>query len=132
VINKVILVGRLGKDPEGRHLQSGELVVSFSLATDEAYKDRSGEKVQKTEWHSCTVFGKLAEVCEKYLAKGSLVYLEGKLRTESWDKDGQTHYATKIIVRDMKMLGSKGSSQGQNSSGEGGYSPFNGEDDVPF
>jgi len=132
MINKAILVGRLGKDPEVRYTPDGAMVTSFSLATDEQWKDKSGEKVQKTEWHNIVTFGKLAEICEKYLAKGSLVYLEGKLRTESWDKDGQTHYATKIIVRDMKMLGSKGSGEGQKSSGEGGYSPFNGDDDVPF
>jgi len=89
MINKAILVGRLGKDPEVRYTADGAMVTNFNLATDEQWKDKSGEKVQKTEWHKIVAFGKLAEICGKYLVKGKLVYLEGRIQTRAWDdKEG--------------------------------------------
>jgi len=125
-VNKAILVGRLGKDPDVRYTPDGSMVTSFSLATDEQWKDKNGEKVQKTEWHYIVTFGKLAEICGNYLAKGLQVYIEGRIRTRSWEgKDGVKRYTTEIAATDMKMLTPKGS-QDQNQSGG---SP---EDDVPF
>lgn len=115
-VNKVILVGRLGKDPETRHLESGVAVTNFSVATSENYKDRNtGERKEVTEWHNVVLWRGLAEVAEKYLHKGDMVYVEGKLRTRSWEKDGITRYTTEVVGDNMTMLGSKG-------SGEGGYS----------
>jgi len=125
-VNKAILVGRLGKDPDVRYTPDGSMVTSFSLATDEQWKDKNGEKVQKTEWHYIVTFGKLAEICGNYLAKGLQVYIEGRIRTRSWEgKDGVKRYTTEIAATDMKMLTPKGS-QDQNQSGG---SP---EDDGPF
>ena len=120
-VNKVILVGNLGKDPEVRHLENGTPVASFSIATSESYKDRnSGERVEKTEWHNIVLWRGLAEVAEKYLRKGSQVYIEGKLQTRSWEKDGVTRYTTEIVGRDLTMLGSKGQGGGEQSQ-SGGY-----------
>lgn len=114
MINKAILVGRLGKDPEIRYTPDGAMVTSFSVATDEAWKDKSGEKVQKTEWHRIVTFSKLAEICGKYLAKGKLVYIEGRIQTRSWDdKEGKKHYTTEIIANNMKMLDPKGAGAGR-------------------
>jgi len=139
MINKAILVGRLGKDPEVRYTPDGAMITSFSLATDEQWKDKSGEKVQKTEWHNIVTFGKLAEICGNYLAKGLLIYIEGRIRTRSWEgKDGVKRYTTEIIASDMKMLSPKGADRGEvRNSPEGHFSPFNDtsplpEDDVPF
>lgn len=108
-VNKVILVGNLGKDPEIRALESGVKVARFSLATTESYKDRNtGERVDQTEWHNVTLWRGLAEVAERYLRKGSQVYLEGKLQTRSYeDKDGVTRYTTDIVGQTMTMLGGK-------------------------
>ena len=108
-VNKVILVGNLGKDPEIRALESGVKVARFSLATTESYKDRTtGERVDQTEWHNVTLWRGLAEVAERYLRKGSQVYLEGKLQTRSYeDKDGVTRYTTDIVGQTMTMLGGK-------------------------
>ncbi len=113
-VNKVILVGRLGKEPEVRHLESGVGVANFSLATSETYKDRnSGERKEITDWHNIVLWRGLADVAEKYLHKGDLVYIEGRLKTRSWqDKDGNTRYTTEVVGDNMTMLGSKGSSQG--------------------
>ena len=113
-VNKVILIGNLGKDPETRYLPSGEAVTSFSIATSETWKDKtSGEKKEATEWHRISAFGKLAEICGEYLRKGSPVYIEGSLRTRKWqDKEGQDRYTTEIRADQMRMLGSRG--------GEGG------------
>jgi single-strand DNA-binding protein len=109
MINKAILVGRLGKDPEIRYTPDGMMVTSFSVATDEISKDKSGERVQKTEWHRIVTFGKLAEICGKYLVKGKLVFIEGRIQTRSWDdKEGRKHYSTEIIANNMKMLDTKG------------------------
>lgn len=104
-VNKVILVGRLGKDPEVRYTQGGQAVANFSVATDESYKDRNGEKQKKTEWHNIVVWGKAVEnFVEPYLHKGDMVYIEGKLQTRSWEKDGDTKYTTEINVTDIKGL----------------------------
>jgi len=112
-VNKVILLGNLGKDPEIRHLENGTPVASFSIATSETYKDKtSGERIEKTEWHNVVLWRGLAEVAEKYLHKGDQVYIEGKLRTRSWEKDGVTRYTTEIVVDNMNML-SKRSSEDQ-------------------
>lgn len=107
-VNKVILIGNLGKDPEVRYTQGGDAVASFSIATSEQWKDKNtGEKKEATEWHRCTAFGRLGEVAGEYLAKGSSVYIEGKLTTRKWqDKDGQDRYTTEIVVQSLKMLGS--------------------------
>lgn len=108
-INKVILVGRLGRDPEIRYLPDGTPVASFSIATSESWTDKnSGEKKENTEWHNIVAWRKLAEICAKYLTKGKQVYVEGKLKTESWEKDGVKHYATKVQIHEMQMLGGKG------------------------
>ncbi len=110
-VNKVILVGRLGRDPEVRHLESGVAVASFSIATSETYKDRNtGERRENTEWHNIVLWRGLAEVAEKYLKKGDQVYIEGKLRTRSWEKDGVTRYTTEVVADNMNMLGGGGSS----------------------
>ncbi len=107
-VNKVILVGNLGKDPEVRHLESGAVVASFSIATSETYKDRTtGERREQTEWHNIVLWRGLAEVAEKYLKKGDQVYVEGKLRTRSWEKDGVTRYTTEVVGDNMTMLGSR-------------------------
>jgi single-strand DNA-binding protein len=111
-VNKVILVGRLGKDPEQRFMPNGEAVTNATLATSENWKDKSGEKQEKTEWHNLTFYRGLAEVAGKYLKKGSMIYVEGKLATRKWqDKEGKDRYTTDIIVNEMQMLGSKGDSQ---------------------
>ncbi len=107
-VNKVILVGNLGKDPEVRHLESGVAVASFSMATSESYNDKtSGERKTITEWHNVVLWRGLAEVAEKYLHKGDQVYIEGKLRTRQWEKDGVTRYSTEIVGDNMTMLGGK-------------------------
>ncbi len=112
-VNKVILVGHLGKDPEMRYMPSGEAVASVSLATTDKWKDKSGEKQEKTEWHNLTFFGRQAEIAGEYLRKGSQIYVEGRITTEKWQtKEGQDRYTTKIIVQQMQMLGSKSSGGG--------------------
>src|SRR5690606_21709179 len=116
-VNKVILVGRLGKDPEVRNLDNGVSVANFTMATSETYKDRTtGEKKETTEWHNIVLWRGLAEVSQKYLHKGDLVYIEGKLRTRSWEKEGVTRYTTEIVADNMTMLGSRG---GGNAGGGG-------------
>ena len=119
-VNKVILVGRLGKDPEIRSTPSGTSVAKFSLATDDKYTDRAGEKQERTEWHNIVVWGKLAEICGQYLKKGKLVYLEGSIRTDSWDdkESGQKKYRTEIVANQMQMLDRRG-----DEGGGGGYAP---------
>ena len=124
MINKVILVGRLGKDPEVRSTPSGTSVAKFSLATDERFTDKSGEKQDRTEWHNIVAFGKLAEICGQYLRKGKLVYIEGSIRTDSWDdkESGQKKYRTEIVARDMKMLDRRGDDEGGGGGSYGGSS----------
>lgn len=107
-VNKVIVVGHLGQDPSVRYLPSGEAVANFSVATSSKYKNKSAEVVEEVEWHRCSVFGKLAEICEQYLLKGSLVYIEGRLKTRKWtDNANVERYSTEINVREMTMLGGR-------------------------
>ncbi|MEI7455689.1 MAG: single-stranded DNA-binding protein [Nitrosomonadales bacterium] len=107
-VNKVILIGRLGKDPETRYMPNGEAVTNATLATSENWKDKSGVKQEKTEWHNLTFYRRLAEVAGEYLKKGSMIYVEGKLQTRKWqDKEGKDRYTTEILVNEMTMLGGK-------------------------
>ncbi|MDQ3185444.1 MAG: single-stranded DNA-binding protein [Pseudomonadota bacterium] len=121
-VNKVILIGNLGKDPETRYMPNGDAVTNITLATTEAWKDKNGEKQEKTEWHRVTFYRKLAEIAGEYLKKGRPVYVEGRLETRKWtDKAGAERYTTEIIASDMKMLGSKpgsGSYEAGDSRGE--------------
>ena len=156
MINKVILVGRLGKDPEIRSTPQGTTVAKFTVATDEKFTDRAGEKQERTEWHNVVAWGKLGEICGPYLRKGKLVYIEGSIRTDSWDdkESGQKKYRTEIVANTMKMLDRRGdeggggggggyerssgsgSSYGQGSSSRGGARPASSEieddEEVPF
>ena len=136
MLNKAHLIGRLGKDPEVRYLPDGSMVTTFSVATDEQWKDKNGEKVQKTEWHKIVTFRKLAEICGQYLTKGQLVYLEGKIQTRAWDnKEGQKQYSTEIVADQMKMLSSgdkkkdEGKAPPQQKQESTAPTP---EEDVPF
>jgi len=107
-VNKAILIGHLGKDPEVRYMPSGEAVANVTLATSETWKDKSGVKQEKTEWHNIVFFKRLAEIVGEYLKKGSLIYVEGRITTEKWtDKEGKDRYTTKIVANEMKMLGGK-------------------------
>jgi single-strand DNA-binding protein len=117
-VNRVILIGNLGKDPEIRSLEGGVKVANFSLATTESYKGKNGEKVDQTEWHNVVLWRGLAEVAENYLKKGNTIYVEGKIRTRDWtDKDGNKRYTTEIIADNMVMLG------GRREQTDSGYSP---------
>ena len=157
-INKVILVGNLGQDPETKAMPSGMTVCNLRLATSESWKDKqTGEMKEQTEWHSVAMFGRLAEIAGEYLRKGSQVYVEGRLRTRKWqDKEGRDRYTTEIVANEMQMLGSRGggmggegrgeprgesrASGGGGRGGEGGYgdAPRSGgsdqfdDDDIPF
>jgi single-strand DNA-binding protein len=154
-VNKVIIVGTLGKDPETRYMPSGSAVTNLRLATNEQWKDKqTGEQQERTEWHSIAMFGRLAEIAAEYLRKGSQVYIEGKLRTRKWqDKEGKDRYTTEIVADEMQMLGSKGGGGGasmgppaeRSSSGGGqrpaavndmdsggGGPPGDFDDDIPF
>jgi single-strand DNA-binding protein len=135
MINKAMLIGRLGKDPEVRYTPDGTMVTNFNLATDEQWKDKNGEKVQKTEWHRIVTFGKLAEICGNYLVKGKLVFVEGRIQTRSWeDKDGVKRFTTEIVASNMQMLDSKGQSKTMedSSSDSAAGGAATGSDDVPF
>lgn len=130
-VNKVILVGRLGKDPEVRTLETGAVLTTFSMATTETYKDKvTNERKEITEWHNIVLWRGLAEVAAKYLHKGDLVYIEGKLRTRSWEKDNVTRYTTEILADNMTMLSSKpsGSNQDYSASSTQPQSMGTGED----
>jgi single-strand DNA-binding protein len=109
-VNKAILVGRLGRDPETRYTSAGQAVCTFSLATDETYKDRAGVRQKRTEWHRITMWGKLAEIGQQYLKKGTLVYIEGRIQTRQWDDKttGAKRTATDIVANEMRMLSSRG------------------------
>jgi len=155
-VNKVILVGNLGKDPEVRYMPSGDAITNITLATTDSWKDKNGEKQEKTEWHRVAFFGKLAEIAGEYLKKGSQVYVEGRLQTRKWqDKDGNDRYTTEIVADRMQMLGSRGGAGGGNfevqdrPASSGGGAPSGGagggskpakkggdfddfEDDIPF
>ena len=113
MINKVILIGNLGSDPELRHTQAGAPVATFNVATTEKWKNKDGEPQEQTEWHRIVAWQRLAEICEEYLSKGSRVYIEGKLQTRKWqDQDGNDRYTTEIIAREMKMLSPRNEQQG--------------------
>lgn len=143
-VNKVILLGNLGKDPETRYMTNGEAVTNCSIATSESWKDKSGEKQVKTEWHNLTFYRKLAEIAGEYLKKGSTIYVEGKLQTRKWqDKEGKDRYTTEIIVHELTMLGGKPVQDDKQSSPEPkaneqkpepksppGFDNFS--DDIPF
>ncbi len=117
-INKVILIGNLGADPEVRYTQGGSAVANLRMATSESWRDKqSNEMKEQTEWHRVACFGRLAEIAGEYLRKGSKVYIEGGLRTRQWERDGQTHYTTEIIARDLQMLDGRG--QGGAAGGQG-------------
>ena len=120
-VNKVILIGRLGKDPEIRSTPQGTTVAKFTIATDERFTDRNGEKQERTEWHNIVAWSKLAEICGQYLKKGKLVYIEGQLRTDSWEdkESGQKRYRTEIVAQNMQMLDRRGDEGG---GGGGAYS----------
>lgn len=137
-VNKVILVGNVGKDPEVRHLDSGVAVTTFPLATSETYRNKEGQKVTNTEWHNVVLWRGLAEIAEKYVKKGNPLYIEGKIRTRSWDdKDGNKRYTTEIIADNMQMLGSKQSNEESSASEPENKSSVDienipEEDDLPF
>ncbi|MDH4005235.1 MAG: single-stranded DNA-binding protein [Gammaproteobacteria bacterium] len=152
-INKVILVGNLGQDPETRYMPSGAAVTNFTVATNESWKDKqTGEQKDRTEWHRVAMFNRLAEIAAEYLRKGSQVYIEGKLRTRKWQgQDGQDRYTTEIIADEMQMLGGRGGAgggsfgggqqgggqQGGGQQGGGGNAPpqpgpDDFDDDIPF
>lgn len=147
-VNKVILIGRLGKDPEVRYMTSGEAVANFSLATSERWKDKSGEQQEKTEWHNCVAYRKLGEIIGEYCHKGDNLYVEGKLSTRKWeDKEGVTRYMTEVIINSIDFLTPKGDRESRQpatgsapSTGTkpatrpqttgGGFDNF--DDDIPF
>ncbi len=126
-INKVILIGNLGRDPETRYSQGGNPITNFSVATSDSWRDKqSGEQQDRTEWHNVVCFSRLAEIAGEYLRKGSKVYIEGSLRTSNWEKDGQKHYRTEVIAREMQMLDGRGG-----GGGDGGGPPSGFESSAP-
>ncbi len=146
-VNKVILIGNLGKDPELRYTPNGAAVATFSIATNESWTDKEGVKHDETEWHNIVVWNRLAEICGQYLTKGKKIYVEGKLRTRSWeDQNKNKRYTTEVIVREMQMLDSGSGERGEGSSygppppqdpppyiaKEGGSGSSTTEDDIPF
>lgn len=133
MINKAIIVGNLGADPELRYTQSGTPVASFRVATTERWKGQDGQMQESTEWVSIVAWGKLAEICGKYLQKGSKVYVEGSINTRKWqDNNGYDRYSTEIKAREMKMLDSRGGGDRSGSAGADGSAPPMGDDSVPF
>ena len=132
-VNKVILIGNLGSDPEIRYTPGGAPVANFSVATSEQWTGKDGEKGERTEWHRIVAFGRLGEICGEYLAKGRQVYVEGRLQTRSWEKDGVTRYSTEIVASDVQFLGGKDSGESvsaPNVSEPSGAAPE--DDDIPF
>lgn len=131
-VNKVIIVGNLGKDPELRYIPNGDPVASFSIATTETWKDGNGQKQEHTEWHRCIAWRRLAEVIGEYAKKGTQMYVEGKLQTRKWqDKDGQDRYSTEIVVGEMKLLGNRGASPEGQSSRSAPEKRQGGQDSAP-
>jgi len=148
-VNKAILVGNLGRDPELRHTPNGQAVVNFTLATSENWTDKSGERQERTEWHRIVVWGKTAEMCNQYLSKGRTVYIEGRIQTREWeDKDGNKRYTTEVNAQTVQFIGPRtdgGGGGGGNYSGGGGgrgnaprndgpadAGPPGGDEDIPF
>ncbi len=134
MVNKVILIGRLGADPEIRYTPSGAEVATFRMATSESWTNKNGEKEERTEWHRIVAWRGLAKICGEYLNKGKLVYIEGRLRTRSWeDREGNKRSTTEIEATDMKMLGGAGEQKVKSKEAEGDYSPpQKDEEDIPF
>jgi single-strand DNA-binding protein len=126
MINKATIIGNLGADPDIKETES-MVIANLSVATNEEWKDKSGQKQERTEWHRVVFFGRTAEVCREYLRKGSTVFVEGRIQTDKYEKEGQTHYSTKIVGREMKMLGGKASNTESNEPQESGF-----DDDIPF
>lgn len=140
-VNKVMLIGNLGRDPEIRYTTSGQAVANFTLATTEKYTNKAGDKQEDTEWHRIVAWGRLAEICGEYLTKGRMVYIEGSIRTRSWeDKDGNTKWTTEIIARNMQMLGGQGTRSESSSTADEKIpadfdiedDSFGSDDDIPF
>lgn len=140
-VNKVILIGNLGKDPEVRHTPSGAAVANFPIATNEAWNNKEGQREERTEWHRVVAFGRLAEICGQYLKKGKQVYIEGRLQTRSWDdREGNKRYTTEIVAATMTMLGRAGEGPSESYAppiDEGGFSGGSSasgpeDDDIPF
>ncbi|MEM7008803.1 MAG: single-stranded DNA-binding protein [Thermodesulfobacteriota bacterium] len=142
-VNKVMLIGNLGRDPEIRYTTGGQAVANFTIATTERYTNKAGERQEDTEWHRIVAWGRLAEICGEYLTKGRMVYIEGSIRTRSWeDKEGNTRYTTEIVARNMQMLGGQG--QGTRSDAPSAADDkmpgdfdieddsFGSDDDIPF
>ena len=139
MINKAMIIGNLGQDPEKKVAENGTVITTFSVATTEKWKDKnSGENIEQTEWHRVVAFRRLAEICAEYLRKGSRVYIEGKLQTRSWEKDGIKKYSTEILAKEMKMLGSKPTEYSHDTNidtetkGSGKNDTTDIFDDVPF
>ena len=131
-VNKVIIVGNLGRDPETRYMPEGNAITNISVATTDKWKDKNGEMQEKTEWHRVAFFGKLAEIAGEYLKKGSQVYVEGRLQTREWEKDGVKRYTTEIIANQMQMLGSRqGMGGGGDRDSDGGGAPSGGSSSRP-
>jgi single-strand DNA-binding protein len=131
-VNKVILVGRLGRDPETRYTSGGQAVANFSVATDESYKDKNGERQKRTEWHKIVVWGKQAEIAQQYLKKGSLIFIEGRIQSREWqDKEGQKRTSFEIVANNFRMLGGRaeGAAAGA-AAGAGGGAVRSGGDDF--
>lgn len=130
-MNKVILIGRVGKDPEVRTIDNGNTVANFSIATSESYKDKTtGEKKEVTEWHNVVLWGKIAEIAQQYVKKGDLISIVGKNRTRSWEKDGVTRYTTEVLGDELRMLGGKSGSQGSDTPATS--SSDDNSDNLPF
>jgi single-strand DNA-binding protein len=141
MVNKVILVGNLGRDPEVRSTTSGQQVATFSIATSRKWKDREGNRQEQTEWHNIVCWGRQAEVAGQYLTKGKQIYVEGRLQTRSWDdkQSGEKKYKTEVVCDNFQMLGSRGDSAAGGSGGSGGGSNYSSDpqgpaddDDIPF
>ncbi len=130
-VNKVILVGRLGRDPETRYTSGGQAVANFSVATDESYKDRNGERQKRTEWHKIVVWGKQAEIAQQYLKKGSLIFLEGRIQSREWqDKEGQKRTSFEIVANNFRMPGGRAEGAAAAAGGISGGAPRAGADDM--
>jgi len=131
MLNKVMLIGNLGQDPETRYTQDGRAVSNFSLATNMKWKNKEGDQQEQVEWHRIVVFGNLAEICQKYLKKGKQVYIEGRIQTRKWqDDDGNNRYTTEVVANQMKMLGSNGKSEPAANEIQSPDIPP--DDDIPF
>jgi single-strand DNA-binding protein len=136
-VNKVILIGNCGRDPEIRYMPNGEAVCNFSIATTDTWKDKSGVKQEKTEWHNIVAYRRLAEIIGEYLKKGKPIYIEGSLQTRKWEKDGVDRYSTEIIANNIQLLGSREQSDNSQASApsqspQSGGNFDNFEDDIPF